>query len=117
MNIGKYVNKSSQQERLPLLDVRLFRKLQKKGVVTGKIVSSRQVKSPKFRGLAINLKSRTANFAFLASFERWDVGAIALQLGSEETDDWVGKQVRFISRKGQKGGTFINVEKPRKARQ
>src|SRR2546430_4861413 len=117
MKVGAYVKNGAQQERLPLLDDRLFRKLQKKGVVTGKIISCRQVTSPKFKGLAMNFKNGTAKFAFLASFERWDIAAIVRQLGSEETDDWLGQQVHFIIRKGQKGGTFINVENPREARQ
>ncbi len=117
MNVKSYVNKGGQQERLPLLDASLFRKLQKKGVVTGKIISCRQVTSPKFKGLAMDFKNGTAKFSFLASFDRWDIGAIVRQLGSEETDDWPGQQVRFIIRKGQKGGMFINVENPKKAPQ
>jgi len=117
MNIGSYVNNGGQQERLPLLDANLFRKLQKKGVVAGKMISCRQVTSPKFRGLAMDFKNTKTKFSYLASFERWDIGAIVRQLGSEETDDWLGQQVRFIIRKGQKGGTFVNVENPKKARQ
>jgi len=117
MKVGPYVKNGGQPERLPLLDASLFRKLQKKGAVTGKMISCRQVDSPKFKGLVMDFKNRTAKFSFLASFERWDIGAIVRQLGSEETDDWLGKQVRFIPRKGQKGGTFINVENPKKARQ
>jgi len=117
MNVRSYVNKDGQQERLPLLDASLFRKLQKKGVVTGKIISCRQVNTPKFKGLVMELKNGKAKFSFLASFDRWDVGAIVRQLGSEETDDWLGQQLRFIVRKGQKGGTYINVENPKKARQ
>lgn len=114
MNIGSYVN--GQQKRLPLLDANLFGKLQKKGVVTGRMISCRQVNSPKFKGVVMDFKNGTTKFAFLASFERWDIGAIARQLGSEETDDWVGQQVRFIAHKGQNGGTFVNVENPKKAR-
>jgi hypothetical protein len=117
MKVGKYVNSGGQQERLPLLDNRLFRKFQKKGVVTGKMISCRQVTSPKFKGLAMEFKNGTAKFSFLASFERWDIAALVRQLGSEETDDWLGQQVRFIIRKGQKGGTFVNVENPKKAPQ
>jgi len=115
MKVGAYVKNGAQQERLPLLDDRLFRKLQKKGVVTGKMISCRQVTSPKFKGLAMEFKNGTAKFSFLASFERWDIAAIVRQLGSEETDDWLGHQVRFNIRKGQKGGTFVNVENPKKA--
>jgi hypothetical protein len=114
MKVTQYVKNGGQQERLPLLDDRLYRKLQKKGVVTGKMISCRQVTSPKFKGLAMEFKNGTAKFAFLASFERWDVAAIARQLGTDETDEWVGQQVRFISRKGQKGATFVNVENPKR---
>jgi len=117
MKVGSYVNNGGQKERLPLLDDRLFMKLQKKGVVSGKMISCRQVTSPKFKGLVMDFKNGTAKFSFLASFDRWDIAAIIHQLGSEETDDWLGQQVRFIIRKGEKGGTFINVENPKKARQ
>jgi hypothetical protein len=117
MKVAAYLNSGRLQERLPLLDDRLFRKLQRKGVVTGKMISCRQVASPKFKGLAMEFKNGTAKFSFLASFERWDIAAIVRQLGSEETDDWLGHQVRFIIRKGQKGGTFVNVENPKKAPQ
>jgi hypothetical protein len=117
MRVTKYVKSGGQQERLPLLDDRLFRKLQKKGVVTGKMISCKQIASPKFKGLAMEFKNGTAKFSFLASFERWDIAAIVRQLGSEETDDWLGQQVRFNIRKGQKGGTFVNVENPKKAPQ
>jgi hypothetical protein len=117
MKVTKYVKSGGRQELLPLLDDRLFRKLQKKGVVTGKMISCKQIASPKFKGLAMDFKNGTTKFSFLASFDRWDIGAIVRQLGSEETDDWLGQPVRFIVRKGQKGGTFINVENPKKARQ
>jgi hypothetical protein len=117
MKVTKYVKSGGQQERMPLLDDRLFRKLQKKGVVAGKMISCRQVASPKFKGLAMEFKNGTVKFSFLASFERWDIAAIVRQLGSEETDDWLGQQVRFIIRKGQKGGTFVNVENLKKGPQ
>ncbi|HLZ50327.1 MAG TPA: hypothetical protein VKP61_06245 [Candidatus Acidoferrum sp.] len=117
MNVKSYVNNGGQQKRLPLLDASLFKKLQKKGVVTGKMISCRQITSPKFKGLAMEFKNGTVKFSFLASFERWDIAAIVRQVGSEETDDWLGQQVRFIIRKGQKGGTFVNVENPKKAPQ
>ena len=117
MKVGPYVKNGGERERSPLLDASLFRKLQKQGVVTGKMISCRQVNSPKFKGLVMDFKNGTAKFSYLASFERWDIAAIVRQLESEETDDWLGQQVRFILRKGQKGGTFINVENPKKARQ
>ena len=115
MNVKPYVKSGKQQERLPLLDHRLFRKLQKKGVVTGKMISCKQIASPKFKGLAMDFKNGTNKFSFLASFDRYDIEAIARQVGSEETDDWVGHPVRFITRQGRKGGTFVNAENPKGA--
>jgi hypothetical protein len=117
MNVSAHVKSGGQQKRLPLIDDSLFKKLEKKGVVTGKMISCRQVNSPKFQGLVMDFKSGPTKFSFLAGFDRWDIAAIVRQLGSEETDDWLGRQVRFIIRKGQKGGTFVNVENPKKARQ
>jgi hypothetical protein len=115
MKVSQFVKSGGQQERLPLLDDRLFRKLQKRGVVTGKLISCKKITSPRFDGLAMEFKKGAAKFSFLASFERWDIAAIVRQLGSEETDEWVGRPVRFIMRQGQKGGTFVNVENPKKA--
>src|SRR5262249_44609994 len=106
-----------ERDRLPLLDDRLFKKLQKKGVVTAKMISCRQITSPKFNGLAMEFKNGTVRFLFLASFDKWDIAAIVSQLGSEETDEWVGRPLRFIMRQGQKGKTFVNVEKSKKAPQ
>lgn len=100
---------------MPLLDDRLFKKLQKKGVVTGKMTSCRQVTSPKFKGLAMEFKNGKNKFAFLARFDRYDIAAIVRQLESEETDDWVAQPVRFVMRQGQKGGSFVNVENPKRA--
>jgi hypothetical protein len=117
MNVKSYVRSGGQREQLPLLDHRLFRKLQKKGVVTGKMISCRQIASPKFKGLAMEFKNGTVKFLHLASFDRWDIAAIARQLGSEETDDWVGHPVRFITRQGRKGRTFVNAENPKEAPQ
>jgi hypothetical protein len=64
MKVGSYVKNGGQQGRLPLLDASLFRKLEKKGVVTGKMISCRQVNSPKFKGLAMDFKSGTTKFSY-----------------------------------------------------
>jgi hypothetical protein len=115
MDVSSYITKGAEQDRLPLLDAKLFKKLERKGVVTAKMISCRQIKSPKFKGLAMDFKTGKDRFAFLTGFDRWDIGAISRQLGSDETDDWPGQQVRFILHKSQKG-TFVNVENPKKAR-
>jgi hypothetical protein len=112
MNVGSYVK--PQAERLPLLDAILFKKLAKKGKVTGKMIACRQINSPKFNGLAMDFKNGSSKFCFLARFDRFDVGNLVKQTGSEETDDWIGETITFWANKtkgknGKKGGTFINV--------
>jgi hypothetical protein len=112
MNVGAYTG-SNQTDRLPLLDAKLFGRLQKKGRVTGKILAVREIKSPKFKGLAMDLKTGTAKFSFLTRFDRWDIGNICAQVKSEETDDWLGQMISFVTKKGT-SGTFVNVERPAK---
>lgn len=113
MNVGTFVNESGSNF-LPLLDPKLFRKLAKKGIVTGKMLACRQVNRPTFKGLAMDFKSGQIKFSFLARFDRWDITALAKQLGSEETDDWIGGNVRFVAKKSSKGQTFVNVELPKR---
>lgn len=111
MNVGQYVGAASQ-DRLPLLDAKLFKKLAKKGIVTGKMLACRQINSPKFAGLAMDFKNGAKKFSFLARFDRFDIGALCLQASSEETDDWIGQTFKFFSKKGEKG-TFVNVVNPK----
>jgi hypothetical protein len=117
MNVGAYSGGSG--ERLPLLDAKMFKKLQKGGRVTGKILAVRDLSKPSkiggWTGIALDLKNGTAKFAFLCGFDRFDIGAIVRQLGSEETDDWIGETIRFTTNKGSKGNrVFVNVENPKR---
>lgn len=114
MNIGAHIQEGATGDYLPLLDPKLFKKLQRKGIVTGKVLACRSINSPKFAGLAMDFKAGTEKFSFLARFDRWDVTAIAKQLKSEETDDWIGSNLRFIAKKSSKGQIFVNVELPKR---
>lgn len=111
MNVGGYAG-AAQADRLPLLDGKLFKKLQKGDTVTGKMIACREIKSPNFKGLAMDFKNGTTKFSFLARFDRFDIGALVLQCDSEETDDWIGQNVKFITKKANKG-VFVNVLNPR----
>lgn len=108
MNVGQYV-KDGGGERLPMLDAKVFRKEEVKGTVRGKILAVRTINSPKFHGLALDLKCSGGKYAFLTGFDRFDIGAIVRQLKSDETDDWIGQTLRFVTKKGSKGGVFVNV--------
>lgn len=114
MNIGSYVQGSAGGNYPPPLDAKLFKKLQKSGRVTGKVLAVRVINSPKFKGLALDMKNGVQKFGFLTGFDRYDIGAIVRQLKSEETDDWIGETISFIAKKGSKGGTFVNVENPKR---
>ena len=108
MNVGAHVTGG---DRLPLIDYEMFMKLQHDGRVVGKVLAVREIDSPKFKGLALDLKNGTEKFGFLCSFDRFDVGAIVSQIGSQETDDWIGQSIRFVAKKGSKGNRmFVNVE-------
>lgn len=112
MNVGQYVGAASQ-DRLPLLDGKLFKKMKGKGgLVTGKMLACRQINSPKFAGLAMDFKNGTRKFSFLARFDRYDVAALAIQADSEETDDWIGQTFKFFAKQGEKG-VFINAVNPK----
>lgn len=114
MNVGQYAGSSGGGDYPPLLDAKLFKKLQKSGKVIGKVLAVRQVNSPKFKGLGLDLKNGTQKFGFLCGFDRFDIGAIVRQLKSDETDDWIGESIAFITKKGNDGRTFVNVENPKR---
>lgn len=114
MNVGQYAGSGGAGDYPPLLDAKLFKKLAKGGRVIGKVLAVRQVNSPRFKGLALDMKNGTQKFGFLTGFDRFDIGAIVRQLKSDETDDWIGQTLKFVTKKGSKGGTFVNVENPKR---
>lgn len=120
MNVGQYV-KEGGGEYLPLLDTKAFNKEAVKGTARGKILAVREIHSKGGRdkktgkmkdpwnGLALDLKCPGGKYSFLVGFDRFDIGALARQCKSEDTDDWIGQTIRFVSKKGTKGGVFVNV--------
>lgn len=120
MNVGAFAG-SGGGERLPLLDHKLFKKLESNGRVIGKILAVRDLTAPRkgsdWKGIALDLKNGTEKFGFLCSLDRFDIGAIVRQLGSDETDDWIGQSIKFVAKKGNKGNrVFVNVENPKSKR-
>jgi hypothetical protein len=85
---------------------------------SGKILEARAVKTPNFGGIFLTVKINGQKYAYPLSFERFDIGAVCDQLGSSETDDWIGETVTFVTKKGKtKNGkrvTFVNVMRPKK---
>ena len=121
MNLGQYANNQGG-DFPPLLDAKSFNKERKgKAFVTGKVLAVREIKSPggkkrkdgtkskPFAGIALDIKVNGTKYGFLTSYERFDVSAIIGQMGSAETDDWIGENLKFVAKKGSRGGVFINV--------
>ena len=121
MNLGQYANNQGG-DFPPLLEAKSFNKERKgKAFVTGKVLAVREIKSPggkkrkdgtkskPFAGIALDIKVNGTKYGFLTSYDRFDISAIIAQMGSAETDDWIGESLKFVAKKGSKGGTFINV--------
>lgn len=83
----------------------------------GRILEVKPVKTPKFYGLFLTVKVKGEKYAYPLSFERFDLGAVAAQVGSNETDDWLGQEIAFVCKKGTnakgKSTTFVNVARPK----
>ncbi len=88
-----------------------------------KVLAVREVNSPPrkatkdkpasqgFNGLFIDLKNGTKKYALPVRYDRFDLDNIVAQMKSEDTDDWIGRDLKLIAVKGKKGGTFVNVAK------
>jgi hypothetical protein len=112
MNVGGYM-KDSGGERLPFIKASDVRK-----GCSVKILAIREVHSPKsptskgFDGLFLDVKNGKGKFAMGVRFDSFDLPNISKQLRSTETDDWIGQSIKLITKKGSKGGMFVNVAPP-----
>lgn len=109
MNVSAF-NTGGNQEQLDFLPAKVVGK-----GTTGKVLAARAVKTPNFNGLFLDVKIGNTKYSYGVSFDRFDLGAICAQMGSEETDDWIGNNLRFITKKGKKKGqVFVNVAYPKR---
>jgi hypothetical protein len=114
MRVGAYAKDTGgSSERLDLLPASVVGKQLKV-----KVVSVREVDTPKFSGLAVEVKAGSEKYIHLLNFDRrqnWDLVATVAQMGTDETDDWAGKSLIFVTKQGKKKGTkFVNVSYPQK---
>lgn len=110
MNVGAYVQ--TQNDQLPLIPASV---VGKKGISV-KIVAVREIKSPTFKGLIIEVKTAKAKYAHLERFEPgFGISAAVAQLGSEDTDDWMGRSLKFVTKKAKTGKKlFVNIAFPQR---
>lgn len=102
MRVGGFVQEGEQH---PWFDAAACKKA--KGVA--KVLGVRRVSTANLNGLVLELKAGDKKYAYSVRFDRFDLGAIVGQLGTDETDDWLGKSIKFVVKKGKKGAKFVNV--------
>lgn len=111
MNVSTFVDATSNRNDYLTASV-----VGKKGC-KGRILEVKPVKTPKFNGLFLTVKIKGEKYAYPLSFDRFDLGAVAGQLNSPETDDWLGREISFVCKKGTnakgKTTTFVNVARPK----
>lgn len=106
MNVGHYAaNSFEQHDFVNAKDVG-------KGC-TAKILEVKPVKTAKFDGLFLTLKIGAVKRTLGLAFERFDIGAVCKQVGSDETDDWIGENIKLVTKKSGKT-TYVNVETPKR---
>lgn len=104
MDVGSYV-KSGAGERNEFITAKEVGK----GIKV-KILSANPVTTPKFSGLIMNFKLPNGKKrAYGVRFDGYDLAAIVAQTNSSDTDDWLGMTLALVTKKGAKGGTFVNV--------
>ena len=119
MDLSKYKNTGGSGDYLPLLDDKQFKKQQDaKGIVTAKILAVREIKNggkkKDWNGIALDMKCKSgAKYSFLTSLEGYDIGAMIDQMKADDSDDWIGNNMKFITKKGKTGNKlFVNVWRP-----
>jgi hypothetical protein len=108
MNVAQQVANSGGGERPDLITPREVGK----GCSVKIIGVSGVITTKKFNGIALTIKKGSDKRGLLLAFDRYDLGAVSAQLGSTETDDWIGEQIKLVTRVGNKGGKFVNVWNP-----
>lgn len=108
MNVAQQVANSGGGERPALISPKDVGKS-----ATVKIIGvSGVITTAKFNGIALTIKKGPDKRGLLLAFDRYDLGAVAAQLGSSETDDWIGESIKLVTKSGKKGGKFVNVWNP-----
>lgn len=105
MNIAQYRTENERHEFISAKDVG-------KSGATVKILGVQPVSTPKFKGLFLTVKLGANKFAYGLSFEGFDLGAVADQCKTTETDDWIGQSLKLVVKavkKGNKTMQYVNV--------
>jgi hypothetical protein len=83
---------------------------------TATILEAQHVTASGFDGVVLTVMLRNRKYAYALPFNKVDIKAICKQLDSTETDDWIGKQITFATKKGKirngEAATSVTVLRP-----
>jgi hypothetical protein len=83
---------------------------------TATILAAQPVQTSEFNGIVLTVKLRGKKYSYWLSFaNKPDVKAICKQLESEENDDWVGKDVIFVTQTGNRRNRYVAAVRVSKA--
>ena len=109
MNVGTFVENATTRNEI--LDAKTVGKS-----AVGRLLEVRALKTPNFNGLIFTVKMKGKKFAHFVRFDGLDLAFTAQQLKSSETDDWIGRDLKFVTKTGtnKKGKLtkFVNVFAP-----
>src|SRR6266851_1584429 len=88
---------------------------------TATILAANPIQTSEFNGIVLTVRLRGKKYSYWLSFaNKPDVKAICKQLESVESDDWIGKDVAFVTEIGNRRNryvTAVRVSKPGRSKE
>jgi hypothetical protein len=83
---------------------------------TATILAAQPVLTSEFSGIVLTVKLRGKKYSYSLSFtNKPDVKAICKQLESDESDDWIGKDIVFVTEIGTRRNRYVTAVRVLKA--
>ena len=83
---------------------------------TATILAAQPVQTSEFNGILLTVKLRGKKYSYWLSFTNGrDVKAVCKQLESEESDDWIEKDIVFVTEIGNRRNRYVTAVRVSKA--
>lgn len=86
--------------------------------IAGKVLEVKAIKTPNFNGLIMTVKIKGTKYAHFLRYDGLDLVFTAQQLKENDTDEWLGRDVKFVVKSGEnakgKATKYVNVFNPTK---
>jgi hypothetical protein len=83
---------------------------------TATILATQPVETAEFNGIVLTVRLRSKKYSYWLSFaNKSDVKAICKQLESDESDDWIAKDVVFVTEIGNRRNRYVTAVRVSKA--